>query len=131
MDRRPNERRIGERKAVVGLRCRWDLDAVGQKRRLFRKPVEQQGDVIDLSVSGATVIAPTSDLLTVGTTVAIEIEGGRGGVAIRNIRPSTHHGMSCYGIEFLQLDPTVRKKVNEFVAVDRPDHLEAVWYSAR
>jgi hypothetical protein len=66
-----------------------------------------------------------------GTAVAIEIEGAKGGVAVRNVRPSTQDGMTCYGVEFLQLGTSVRTRINEFVAADRPDHLEAVWHRAR
>lgn len=128
---RPNERRIGERKPVIGLHCRWDLDGVGQKKRLLRRPAVQTAEISELSVSGATVVAPSSDLLVPGTAVAIEIEGARGGVAVRNVRPSSQAGMSCYGVEFLQLGAAVRAKINEFVAADRPDHLEAVWHKAR
>ena len=128
---RPSERRIGERKQVIGLRCRWDLDGVGQKKRFLRRPAEQTGEITELSVSGATVVAPSSDLLVPGTAVAVEIEGAKGGVAVRNVRPSTQDGMTCYGVEFLQLGNAVRAKINEFVAADRPDHLEAVWHRAR
>lgn len=131
MEQRPSERRIGERKAVIGLHCRWDLDGVGQKKRFLRRPAEQTAEITELSVSGATIVAPSSDLLVPGTAVAIEIEGAKGGVAIRNLRPSSHEGMTCYGVEFLQLGSAVRARINEFVAADRPDHLEAVWHKAR
>jgi hypothetical protein len=44
MEQRPSERRIGERKPVVGLRCRWDLDGAGQKKRFLRRPAEQTAE---------------------------------------------------------------------------------------
>jgi hypothetical protein len=131
MEQRPSERRIGARKAVIGLHCRWDLDGAGQKKRFLRRPAEQTAEITELSVSGATIVALSSDLLVPGTAVAIEIEGAKGGVAIRNLRPSSQAGMTCYGVEFLQLGNAIRARINEFVAADRPDHLEAVWHKAR
>ena len=96
MEQRPSERRIGARKAVIGLHCRWDLDGAGQKKRFLRRPAEQTAEITELSVSGATIVALSSDLLVPGTAVAIEIEGAKGGVAIRNLRPSSHAGMTCF-----------------------------------
>jgi len=104
---------------------------VGQRRRLFRRHVPVQADVTELSVSGATVIAPSSDLLVPGTAVAIEIEGERGGVAVRNIALASSDGMTRYGVEFLQLGPRIRARINEFVGSDRPDNLETIWHNAR
>ncbi|MFM7068620.1 MAG: PilZ domain-containing protein [Actinomycetes bacterium] len=125
------ERRIGHRKPVVGLRCRWDLTGVGQKKRLLRRPAEQYGDVLELSVSGALIAAPASDLLVPGTVVSIDVEGQHGGVAIRNVRPAAVDGHHHYGVEFLQLDAGLRAQINEFIASDRPGHLEAVWHKSR
>ena len=131
MDRRPDERRIGHRKPVVGLHCTWDLAGVGVRRRFLRRHVPVQAEVTELSVSGATVIAPASELLVPGTAVAIEIEGERGGVAVRNVAPAATDGMSRYGVEFLQLGPGIRSRINEFVGSDRPDNLETIWHNAR
>ena len=120
--------------AVMGrhaLHAHWTVEWAGQTHRLLRRPAEKAAEVTELSVSGATIVAPSSDLLVPGTAVAIEIEGAKGGVAIRNLRPSSHEGMTCYGVEFLQLGSAVRARINEFVAADRPDHLEAVWHKAR
>ncbi len=131
MDRRPDERRIGHRKSVVGLQCKWDLDGAGVKKRLFKRYSPTTAEVVELSLSGATIVAVSSPLLTPGTAVALEIEGQRGGVAIRNIAPASIDGFSRYGVEFLQLEPGIRIRITEFVGSDRPDNLETIWHNAR
>jgi len=101
------------------------------KKRLFKRYSPTTAEVVELSLSGATIVAVSSPLLTPGTAVAIEIEGQRGGVAIRNLAPASTEGLSRYGVEFLQLEPGVRLRITEFVGSDRPDNLETIWHNAR
>jgi hypothetical protein len=57
--------------------------------------------VLDVSMSGLRVLAPTAPELRVGTTVGIEVDGLFGSVTIRRVVNSDDPGQRIYGVEFI------------------------------
>ena len=92
------EQRIGRRHPVEPTKIRWRVD---RKKKVFGKaPAPQHGVLVDLSISGAGIRAPSDDDLTVGASVGIEVGGHVGAVWIRRISDSDVIGESVYGVEF-------------------------------
>jgi hypothetical protein len=64
------------------------------------------GNIVELSVSGAGIIAVTHPFLTVGRTVLIAAMGTTDAVVARRIEQDVYPGESYYGVEFA--DPNSR-----------------------
>lgn len=97
------ERRLGQRHVLGPVAVRWRLD--GDPDDGGGATPERAG-LLDLSVSGARIMARDCDDLAVGDTTMVQIRGAAGPVIIRRINPSSQPGFSTFGIEFA--DPTSR-----------------------
>lgn len=96
--------RVGERYRAVGFELTWSPPV----RTLFglrARPVATE--VIDLSVSGALLVAPPSPLVMRGTTVEIAHGDLRGRVKVRHIHEGPTRGRVFYGVLFVGLDPAL------------------------
>ena len=103
--------RVGERYRAVGFELTWSPPV----RTLFgvrSRPVVTE--VIDLSVSGALLVAPPNPLLMNGTTVEIAHGRLRGRVKIRHIHAATS-GRVHYGVLFVELEPALQDAIFERV----------------
>lgn len=82
----------------------WHIERRDTRPLLQRRrhPLETlYGRVVDLSVSGARIIAPTDPSLRVGSTLVILAEGCRGLVAIKQLAPTDEEGLTSYGVSFV------------------------------
>lgn len=112
------DRRLGARHVVGPVAVRWRLD-VGPMGRAV-EPADGSGaeraGLLDLSVSGARIMARTSPDLSVGDWTMVSIRGHSGPVAIRRIAPSRQEGFSHYGLEFLDPLSPLTQLVHEELA---------------
>ncbi len=112
-------RRIGERVPHRLDEIEWRPPT---PRRLFRgapKPLTAQ--LVDLSVTGARVLAPEVPALSRGTRVQICVRGHHGVVEVRRIEPSTVDGLTTYGVEFVVLDDGLTELVGQVLSRRKPD----------
>jgi hypothetical protein len=96
------ERRLGARHVLGPVAVRWRVDeeVVAPVDRSRRDGPEPAG-LLDLSVSGAKIMARTSDDMSVGDWTMVSIRGATGPVVVRRIVPAAQDGFSHYGLEFL------------------------------
>jgi len=66
----------------------------------FEAETRPDGNIVELSVSGAGMIAVTHPYLDVGRTVLIACMGVTGAVIVRRIEVDVYPGESYYGVEF-------------------------------
>lgn len=119
-----------ERYRAVGFRFTW-LPVTRGMFGLKTKPVPVE--VIDLSVSGALILAPHHPKVGSGTIVPIVVDGGKGLVEVRHVQEAPDPAMRYYGLLFVELQPALRRRIHELVASQRGDlgRLEWAWQRAR
>jgi len=130
----PTQHRLGERAAVEGLWVGWHLDRQDQRGYLERRrhPVEQQwGLVVDLSVSGAGIVAPVSHQIAIGSMIDIEAGGFRGLVAVHRIAETDDPETRVYGVSFVDFPPAFTDFVYGWLAAGRPAGLQELWQRSR
>lgn len=132
-----HERRVGRRHEVGRpIVVRWDVETNtdDQRRRGRRRRPEPQASeaagLLDVSVSGARVMARTAADLRVGSTTVVSITGARGPVTIRRISPSTKAGFSIYGLEFSDATSPLTQLVHKGLLSESATLDEATWHVA-
>ena len=120
-------RRLGERILLGEVFISWRVDEVipGRIRDKPRPP--EIGRLVDVSVSGAAIVAPESADLRVGRSVAIRLDGADALVRIRRIADFGQDGWRLYGVEFLESDLSFRDWINGLLDVRRPDARTMGW----
>jgi hypothetical protein len=93
------ERRIGQRWPSTGLAVGWDVHKRSGLRG--RRYVARDGIVLDVSVSGAAIIAPVDVEMTQGRVVAVAHGPHIGNVMIRRVMATDRHEQVIYGVEFI------------------------------
>lgn len=119
------EGRLGARMPVSGLRVGWNTKGRAVPGRLRRPFI--QADVTDVSISGASVIAPADKLLVPGAVVSIAAEGAVGKVVIRRVTPMTEGKQVLYGVEFIELDEQLEGMFLEQLGHGRPTPNTVIW----
>lgn len=127
------DRRLGWRLPVSDMWVTWRLDRPDRRPlRQRRFPLERQfGRVVDLSVSGARIIAPFAADLRVGSLIRIEIEGHKGTVAIHRVEPTDAEGLWSYGVSFVDFPPKFTDKVYARLDAFQAENLEGQWMQSK
>jgi hypothetical protein len=112
------ERRIGKRLPIRPLEVNWVLPP-GQGRR-HDDGSAVAGLIVNVSVTGAAINGPDELGLTPGSTALIRFEGHDSQVTVSRTEPSSHAGVTRYGVEFTSLHPTLKKRVYEILGSGRP-----------
>ena len=96
------ERRLGARHSVAWLEVAWHY-WIGPPVAAGPRPVgTATGYPVDVSVSGAGVVAPTSPYVDIGVAVAIEFGALHGAVIVRRVDVvNTDVDARLYGVEFV------------------------------
>ena len=105
----------------------WNLRSrrVGLVGRRVTK--NDQATIVDLSVWGARIIAPTDPSLDPGSLVAIRADGMTGRVRIRWIGPASEPGTSTYGVEFVEIGADLESWLCQPIRDLRHDVSEVGW----
>ncbi|CAN5300510.1 hypothetical protein BH20ACT3_BH20ACT3_01810 [soil metagenome] len=104
MSRYSTNRRVGRRHPIRAVPITWRADLpppTGFRKRRRTGPLSAH--MVDLSVSGAAIVAPPASDLGVGSKVLIDFEGHPGRVLIRRVAPGpVASAGSLYGVEFAE-----------------------------
>lgn len=114
------DRRVGERHVLGPVSVRWRLDGLDPDDAAATAPGPQRAGLLDLSASGALIMARTADDLNVGDWLIISIQGATGPVIIRRIVLASLRGFSQYGVEFLDPMSELTQVVHTILARRRP-----------
>lgn len=121
------DRRIGERCDVEGLEVAWITrhpgDAGGLLRRRAAHLVEQSARIVDVSITGAAVVAPASTHLHRGATALIRVDGREAVVRIERCTPTLRPKVMRYGVQFCSIDPELRERLTRLVDEGRRTRL--------
>lgn len=124
-------RRLGERISLGEVLVAWRANEVVPGRLRDKPRPTEVGRVVDVSVSGAAIVAPASPELRKGRAVVIQLDEHQAVVRIRRI--SEIEGAAewrVYGVEFLETDLGFRDWVNSLLDVRRPGSRELGWDDA-
>jgi hypothetical protein len=109
-----DERRMGQRVSPTDLTVLWC--APGTKvgsRRASKQP--SLARVLDLSQSGAQVVAGADDRIQRGTILEIQLADAWCEVRVRWVTPTNVDGVLAYGIEFLRPGPAMVEAVTQVI----------------
>ncbi len=94
-----------------------------------RVEVSEPAYLVDLSVSGAGVIARAIEGLVVRSAVELSHDGRTARGVVRRMVPRDD-GRVMYGIDFTVMDPEMRIELFSMIASRRPGDLEEIWIHA-
>lgn len=92
------ERRIGRRRQIRSIPMAWCRDPRNPDPYLAERTPD--GTIVELSVSGAGLVAITHPYLAVGSTVLIATVGTVGAVIVRRFELDVYPGETYYGMEY-------------------------------
>lgn len=85
------------------------------------------GRLVDISVSGAAVVAPAADDIGPGSVVLVQLGNARAAARIRRVESFDAAGWRIYGVEFVELSPELLEWVNHLLDERRGRGLIHVW----
>lgn len=123
-------RRLGERLQLGEVLIAWRVDEVIPGRVRDRPRPPEVGRLIDVSVSGAAIVAPAATELRPGRAVVIRLDDAEAVVRIRRIVDFGEEGWLLYGVELTEADLAFRDWINSLLDVRRPQVAQAAWERA-
>src|SRR4051812_19269737 len=114
MEKRALERRIGERREVEGVEVGWLYGVPDAGPDGTVEVVSCVGDLIEVSATGAAVVAPHTPHVWVGCVVGMEFRGCKSTVTIRRIDRIFHEReFRTYGVEFTAPNSELARGVSD------------------
>jgi len=123
--------RLGERISLGDVLIGWRVDEIVQGRLRDRPRPTEIGRIIDVSVSGAAIVAPAAPEMRPGRPVAIRVGEADGIVRIRRVSELEEPGWCLYGVEFVESDLALRDWINGLLDMRRPTSRELGWDDAK
>lgn len=120
------ERRIGSRNpAPRGLAVSWQIE-LGKWPK--KRTVTFEATVVDISLSGARVVAPAYEPLRIGQRFALHIEGYNAEAEVRRIEPADESGaIIAYGLMFDTVDLDLAELIRNWVRREGDTELHETW----
>ncbi|MGI9578581.1 MAG: PilZ domain-containing protein [Microthrixaceae bacterium] len=116
------ERRIGRRKAFEGFPALVTpvlkrSDGLGFQRR--RRQSQVHGEVVDISLSGANITAPSKLGLTIGSSAEVRIDDDRTFVGrVKRLNPIEDGESTQYGLTYQEMAPEYREWLHKWTHSD-------------
>jgi len=124
---RSSNRRIGERVAVEPIPAVVVLPT--ERKGLRRRPVELEGQIVDVSVSGLAIECPSSPKLVNRTAASLRVHGSESAIRVVRSEPTTDGMRRVYGVSFVRLDPRLQDELYAVLGRGRPT--DELWFTAR
>ena len=100
MDFQQWDQRIGKRQNVRSVPIAWTKDP--EKPASFAAESNPDGRIVEVSVSGAGVVARADDTIEIGDTMHMMCLGAVGPVLVRRIERNMYPGEHYYGVEYAE-----------------------------
>ncbi len=120
-------RRLGERIQLGDVFLQWRLDEVVNGRFRTRPRDPEVARLLDVSVSGAAVVAPVAPDLRRGSIVMTRLGDAEAVLRIRRIQDFGDAEWRLYGTEFVRVDPEVLDWISQLLDGKRPHLLVDTW----
>ena len=106
------ERRIGERFQTHEPRMGWCVPqkSGSDRRDVRRRKAAPECRFLDVSITGARLLAPQAGDLHVGSRILLDYDGESTSVRIRRVE-SHNEVVSVYGVSFVELGPRLKQIV--------------------
>lgn len=105
----------------------WRAEEHADRRRRRRHRDPEVGRLVDISVSGASVVAPAADDIGPGSVVLMQLGNARAAARIRRVESFDAEGWRIYGVEFVEVSPELLEWVNHLLDERRDRGLIHVW----
>jgi hypothetical protein len=124
-------RRIGDRLRTSGATVGWYVNGEQPRRHLFRRVTTRPtAELRDVSASGASLVTDVQPPAKVGSRVVLRLgQEATIVVTVRRAEPGPD-GRTVYGVEFVDPDNVLARRLAEEMDRLRPDARDA-WESAR
>jgi hypothetical protein len=120
----PSNRRIGERLATPDLVVTWEVSRKGR----FRTKIEVEPvQVLNVSATGAALVAPRVPGLMRRSVVPIHVNGTTMMAKVMRDEPTAIVGMTAYGVQFLDPEADAVEFMLEHGGVSDRNQLESLW----
>jgi hypothetical protein len=96
------DQRIGRRTPVRGVSVTWTIP--DEKPSLLRKKRIYQGELADLSVTGASIVAKRSTNLNRGMTIELSIGEARAYAVVRHVNDLADDDLAVHGLFFTRVN---------------------------
>ena len=116
----PGNRRIGERVTITPVAVAW-MPAITENRRgrRGRRRSPQPAYLVELSVSGARIVAHSRSRIEVGTWMELDVQGHHGVVEVRRIEDTDNRSAFVFGVVFILLAPELQQRIYRTIALSR------------
>ncbi|MEO8693295.1 MAG: PilZ domain-containing protein [Acidimicrobiales bacterium] len=113
----PGNRRLGERVEILPVAIAW-TPAIA-KQRPGRRAQPQPARLVEVSISGARIMARSRAGIEVGTWMTLDIESYHALVEVRRIVEADDGTGFTFGVSFVLLAPALQRKIGRTVAQRR------------
>jgi hypothetical protein len=96
------DQRIGRRTPLRGVGITWTIP--GEKPTLLRKKRIYRGELADLSVTGASMVAKRNTNLDRGMTIELSIGEARAYAVVRHVNDLADDDLAVHGLFFTQVN---------------------------
>ncbi len=122
------ERRIGRRWSTASFVIAWNVGGKKDTWRGKRALPPQEGQVLDISVSGASILAPSDQNLRLGSRLVVGFQRERSTVTVRRVSDvDDEDGSTLYGIEFIDAPAHMVSSLMERATGSADDAMEHRW----
>lgn len=123
-------RRLGERIPIGDVFMVWRASDEGDARPKRSRREPELARLLNVSVSGAAVVAPTAADLRRGSVLLVQLGNARAAVRIKRIEEFGEADWRTYGVEFVETDPEFLEWISHVLAGRRSSDLIETWNHA-
>jgi len=120
-------RRLGERIPIGDVFLSWRVEETNDRkvRRMKREP--EIARLLDISVSGGAMVAPTADDIRRGSVLVVQLGNAQAAVRVRRTQDFGEPEWRIYGVEFVETQPSFLDWINHLLDGRRPPELIESW----
>ena len=104
---------MGERIEIEPIAITWRPVSAPIEGHLVQA---QQGSLVEISFTGARVLARARHSMEIGSWIELDVEGDCAVVAVQRIAEATDSPGVLYSVAFVMLSPTLRARVDHTIA---------------